>query len=124
MSYCRWSDEDYQCDVYCYASVSGYYVTHVASNRLVLDVQLPPAVPITAETLGKVSERRGAVMEWLESAESRPIGLPHDGETFQDADADEAADTLQKLKDAGYNVPQYAIDSLRAEAQADAEEGK
>ena len=30
MAYCRWSSEDYQCDLYCYESKEGY-VTKVAT---------------------------------------------------------------------------------------------
>jgi hypothetical protein len=55
-------------------------------------------------------------MAWVEKAERKPIGLPHDGETFDDPTASDAADRLQMLKDSGYNVPQYAIDALREEA--------
>ena len=116
MSYCRFSSDDYQCDVYCYASVSGYYVTHVASNRPVLDGTLPPAVPWEKDNADAWLARHEAVMAWVEKAERKPIGLPHDGETFDDPTASDAADRLQMLKDAGYNVPQYAIDALREEA--------
>ena len=46
---------------------------------------------------------------------SRPIGLPHDGETFNDETPTECAATLERLRAIGYVVPQDAIDSLRAE---------
>ena len=62
MSYCRFSSDDYQCDVYCYASVSGYYVTHVASNRPVLDGTLPPAVPWEKDNADAWLARHEAVM--------------------------------------------------------------
>lgn len=45
----------------------------------------------------------------------RPIGLPHDGESFNDDTASECADRLERLRALGYIIPQYAIDSLRAE---------
>ena len=116
MSYCRFSNNDYQCDVYCYASVSGGYVTHVAGNRPVLDGTLPPPVPFEKENADAWMARHEAVMAWVEKAERKPIGLPYDGESFDDPAASDAADRLQMLKDAGYNVPQYAIDALREEA--------
>lgn len=34
MSYCRFSSEDYQCDVYAYADVAGGYTIHVAAVAL------------------------------------------------------------------------------------------
>ena len=46
----------------------------------------------------------------------RKIGLPEDGETFNDATAEECADRLEYLRALGYRVPQYAIDALREEA--------
>ena len=45
----------------------------------------------------------------------RPIGLPHDGETFNNPTAAEGADNLEYLRGLGYRVPQYAIDALREE---------
>lgn len=115
MSYCRFSDDDFQCDVYCYADAYGY-TTHVASNRPVLDGTLPPPVDFTPESVESWMARHKRVMAWVENAERRPIGLAYDGESFSDPDAESAADRLQMLKDAGYNVPQHAIDALRAEA--------
>jgi hypothetical protein len=34
MSYCRWSSDFFECDVYVYANVSGAWTTHVAGRRL------------------------------------------------------------------------------------------
>lgn len=42
MSYCRWSSDDYQCDVYVYAHAGGWWQTNVASRRHEWDVPLPP----------------------------------------------------------------------------------
>jgi hypothetical protein len=46
----------------------------------------------------------------------RPIGLPHDGESFLDGSPSDCADRLEGLRALGYTVPQYAIDELREEA--------
>lgn len=48
---------------------------------------------------------------------AKPIGLPHDGEDFDDDTPDECADRLEHLRALGYRVPQYAIDALREEAK-------
>lgn len=45
----------------------------------------------------------------------REIGLPEDGETFNDATAEDCAARLEYLRALGYRVPQYAIDALRDE---------
>jgi hypothetical protein len=44
------------------------------------------------------------------------IDLPHAGETFEEATCGDAATRLLELRKLGYNVPQYAIDQLQAEA--------
>ncbi len=120
MSYCRFSSDDYQCDVYCYEDVSGGFTTHVAGSRPVLDGTLPPPVPFDRENIAAFMARHEKAMAWLERAELRDIDLPHAGECFNDPDAASAAARLQMLKDAGYNVPQYAIDALREEAADEA----
>lgn len=94
----------------------GGYTTHVASSRHVLDSALPPPVPFEKEHIEAWVERHNAVLAWVKNAEIKQIGLPYDGESFNDIDAASTADRLQMLKDIGYNVPQYAIDALREEA--------
>lgn len=46
----------------------------------------------------------------------RPIGLPHDGESFNDKTPGDCANRLEYLRELGYKVPQHAIDALREEA--------
>ena len=113
MSYCRWSNDDYQCDVYCYADVSYGYVVHVARNRPVFNEPLPPPETDTR----KWFERHQTVSEMMRRATHRKIGLEYDGETFATGTAVEMAETLEMLRGKGYMVPQYAIDALREEAK-------
>jgi hypothetical protein len=114
MSYCRFSSDDYQCDVYCYADVCGGFRTHVASVRFVLSGKLPP--PVDKSDITAWLARHRAVTVLVKDCERVDIGLPYDGEVFNDDTAQEAADRLEMLKSTGYNVPQYAIDALRDEA--------
>jgi alkanesulfonate monooxygenase SsuD/methylene tetrahydromethanopterin reductase-like flavin-dependent oxidoreductase (luciferase family) len=46
------------------------------------------------------------------------IGLPHDGESFLDGTPAQCADRLERLRAMGYNVPEYAINTLREESEA------
>lgn len=123
MSYCRWSCDDYQCDVYCYAHVDGFFAIHVARSRVTPSAETRPA-DIGAwwtrgtEGIAEFVTREMAVEAWLATGERRPIGLPHDGASFEEPDAASCADRLEYLRGVGYNVPQYAIDSLREEAAA------
>jgi hypothetical protein len=115
MSYCRFSNDDFQCDVYCYEDIRGGYTTHVARSRLVFDGPLPEKVPL--EDFGAWCKRHEVIMNAVRDAERKAIGLPFDGEEFSDPTAAECASRLEWLRGLGYNVPQYAIDSLREEAE-------
>ena len=119
MSYCRWSSNDAQCDVYVYEDVMGGFTTHVAGNRKTLSTdQIPEPVPFDANNIEAFMEREEKVRELLENIERKPIGLEHDGESFNDLDARSCADRLIMLRKCGYNVPQYAIDALLEESES------
>lgn len=113
MSYCRFSSDDYQCEVYCYEQVGGGFVTHVASNRYVGEV--PKAIPLNHPSTEEIMSAHRDQMEWLRTASSIAIGLPHDGCCFVDDSAGECADRLESLRNDGYRVPQFAIDRLRSD---------
>lgn len=126
MSYCRWSSDNFACDVYCYADVSGGYTTHVAGNKAVGSVPKVPPFPAQGSDEGTVkrwaaeyAEASRIQMAFLESCERRPIGLPHDGKTFSDGDLDDFLARLEYLKKLGYNVPDWAIASVREELADD-----
>lgn len=113
MSYCRWSSDDFQCDVYVYVDCNGGYTTHVAGMRHILKKPLPP--PVDMSDCKAYLKRYKKVNKILDRAKLVPIGLPHDGEQFNDETAGECADRLEELRGLGYQVPQYAIDALREE---------
>lgn len=125
MSYCRWSNDDYQCDVYVYDSVGDFVAIHVADNRVTPPSPPPPSIGNWFERgdagIADYMARNKAVQEWLATGTRAPIGLPHDGESFEEPDAAAAADRLEYLRGLGYNVPQCAIDALREDADAQPE---
>lgn len=114
MSYCRWSSDDFQCDVYVYEDCAGGWTTHVAGRKHVLTKKLPPHVDMS--DIKKWMERDKKVSRILEKSKLVQIGLPYDGETFNDPTPGECADRLESLREIGYRVPQYAIDALIEEA--------
>jgi hypothetical protein len=117
MSYCRWSSDCHQSDVYVYADVQGGWTTHVAGRRRV------PVKPVPAPPDNTYPD---AVIEyWMECSrwvddwtawEWAPVPA-HAGESFNDDTPGGCADRLEQLRAAGVNVPQYAIDRLREEAK-------
>lgn len=116
MSYCRFSTNDFQCDVYVYEGHC--YIIHVAANKHVLTEPLPPPISFTENTHAWFA-RSLVVKELLQKSPLVPIGLPEDGAYFEFGCPKETADKLEELRDMGYRVPQYVIDELRSEAHDD-----
>jgi hypothetical protein len=80
MSLCRWSSNNFMCDIYCYESESGY-VIHVATNR---HVKPSPKMPDYTKKVSKaeMAKYQKAYRKWADNTISKPIGLPCDGETY------------------------------------------
>lgn len=124
MSYCRWSSDDFQCDLYVYEHIAGGFMIHVAGRKRTPPAETRPP-PIgrwwerDEEGQADCIERHKAVEAWLESAPWENIALPHAGESITTETADECADEVERLRTLGYSVPQSVIDALRAEAAED-----
>ena len=112
MSYCRWSCDDFQCDIYCYESSAGYEI-HVAGLKRIFKEPLPD--PVDLKDMDKFFERHRKIMKMCEDSDLVNIGLPCDGRSYCFDTPKEAADKLIELKKMGYNVPNYAIDELNEE---------
>lgn len=114
MSYCRWSTDDFGCDLYCYQDVSGGWTTHVASNKRVYTVPVPPPVAWAPNSDNAAWVERDQQMSALKEGAGYalvPIGLPCDGETFHDPTLTEFRDRIVSLRAMGYQCP----DSVLAE---------
>ena len=119
MSFCRWSTDDFRCDLYCYHSDDGY-ITHVRKSRPAFKRPLPPEVPMLENIAGWL-ERHKVVGEMCREAEWTPIGLPHDGETFEDETPASFIATLVMLREAGYHFPSRVIDAAAEEMKEEHE---
>ena len=116
MSYCRWSSNNWDCDLYCYGSAQGF-TTHVASNRIDGDI---PKEDWQLLHDGKTEEfmvQHNAQMKFLDTCTRSPIGLPFDGQSFDDPDEEAFLARLMQLREAGYRFPDYVIDSVREEIE-------
>ena len=120
VSYCRWSSNNWDCDLYCYEDVSGGFTTHVAGNRI--DGQIPQEDwTLIKDNPGKFMEQHAAQMKFLETCTRSKIGLPHDGATFNDPDLESFLGRVLELQAMGYHVPPYVAESIREEiAERDA----
>lgn len=131
MSYCRWSTNDFQCDLYCYEDISGRFYTHVGSRRAHYKAPLPEVVDFIfdfenekerEEWAQKYLDRHNLVMKLHEQADFVKIGLPSDGETYCDETLEEFLDTLERLKEEGYIFPDYVIEKVKEEIKEKNEE--
>ncbi len=119
MSYCRFSNDDYQCDVYTYQDVAGGWTTHVGSVRRLVTETLPPRIAPLPGTNDvdylDWSRRESEVAAIIARSPTEPIGGPCDSQTYSDPTPGLAAVRLENLRTAGYRVPQRAIDALQRE---------
>ena len=124
MSYCRWSSDDWTCDVYVYEDVSGGWTTHVAGRkRRPIEGRPMPTHPDVTDWKDKAQtaaffKAHRAQMAWLDDETNfiwEDLPPSHAGESYNDSTPGECADRLEEIRAAGFNVPQYAIDELREE---------
>lgn len=120
MAYCRWSTDNFRCDLYCYESVGGYYATHVANMKWKEGYPLDP--PAECYKNGRYSRGEDAEADRLYDETDRkneqgrePIGGPHDGESFRDDTLEEFRDRLKYLRKCGYRFPKEVFDAIDEE---------
>jgi len=107
MSYCRWSSDNWKCDLYCYEHVDGTWTTHVARNRIVGEV--PEEADILEVPAEEWAASHAKAMAYLNSAEHRDIELPYAGKTFKDPTLEAFKERLLMLRAIGYHFPDYVL---------------
>lgn len=109
MSYCRFSSDNWKCDVYALHSVFGYEI-NVAKHSY---DEEPPEVPApTKDNLQEWKQKRQEQMKWLEEHEGTPIGLPEDGKRYVYDNIDDFESRLRQLQDRGYYIPEYVFERI------------
>jgi len=114
MSYCRWSSDGFQSDLYCYEDMAGGWTTHVAGGRH--PKRLCGLDFSSDEALAASIEQQRAELDDPGNAPI-PIGLPHDGETFNDPTLWAFLDRVLMLRDAGYHVSAQVVARICAEIE-------
>lgn len=125
MSYCRFSSDDFRCDLYIYESAGGGFVTHVAGSKA--RGYIPRLLPLPPHTwfAGTRLQRWGwrlwsracmashrLQMRYLDHAPRRSITLPHAGASFSDATGPACAVRVRGLVALGYRVPAGVVQAL------------
>ena len=115
---CRWSTDDFGCDLYVYEGLFGWSI-NVASLRYVFADPLPAPVALPAGFTDKQFEawagRVAVVSDIIHRSDLAPIGLSSDGQSLEAATPGQAADVLETLAQEGYRFPRMVVDELRAE---------
>jgi hypothetical protein len=118
MSYCRFSTDNYRCDLYIYDDCAGGITTHVAGSRYVADTPIPE-IPdgwhkLPPAEMQALWDMQG---EWLKTARLEPINLPHAGASFYNLDADQTVERVKELRRLGYSFPDFVLTALEDEAR-------
>lgn len=121
MSYCRWSTDNFQCDLYCYESVHDCWTTHIAENRVILPKDFPPAPMLSDDNVEEYLAHNRALYKVLGNAERVSIGKAYDGETIDSPDLESFLETLLMLRKEGYNFPDYVIEAVKEELAEEVE---
>lgn len=111
MSWCRWStrcDNGRDSNLYVYEGDNGLYI-HVARRHLINWEDAPKEMLESEMTQDNVQEwirQYDNKSKWIEKhGVFGPIGLPYDGETFVLNNKEDIRNTLDMLKEVGYNFP-------------------
>jgi hypothetical protein len=122
--------------VYVYEHYTDGYVCHIAARKIV-NLHEAPECPsfltyptnedgrLSDESIEDYMVKHRAWNEWLhEKAIHEDIGLEFDGKTFSTDTATDMGNQLKMLQDMGYQVPDYAIESLWEEGKENGEQGE
>jgi hypothetical protein len=115
MSYCRFSTDDFQCDLYVYEHCDGGWMIHVASRKVIYAEPLPEPIDFVSENLNQWFERHKFVQAIRERSDLVPIGLSRDGESIAADSPGECADIVESLIAEGYKCPERVVAALRSE---------
>lgn len=121
MSYCRWSSDNFKCDLYAYEDICGGYTIHIAARRYKEGGRKPiPKACFNAEGSYKRGESAEADRLWDEHWNSidertEEITLPFAGTTINLNTLEEMRDKMKELVAIGYKVPDYVFERIEDE---------
>lgn len=122
MSYCRWSDMDFKCDLYAYEGSDGY-VIHVASTRIVPDLpKLPDLSSTPMAIFWNAYRKQLAARDQLTDEDRVAIDLEYAGDTFVEPDLESFEERLRELRELGYHFPDWVFDTIEEEKKEEEED--
>lgn len=127
MSYCRFSTDDFQCDLYLYEDCNGGWTWHIAGNRAQIDVASLGPKPKWEQTdmfYRKWIERDQKLMSMLSDCPRVDIDHPLAGKSGNCDTLGELLDFLIQIKSEGIRFPDYVLDVVREEMESDNQQTK
>jgi len=121
MSYCRWSTDNFKCDLYCYKDCRGGYTTHVAGNRWRLWYGFLHWLTDERFDCGGYKTRMDRLdpfffPHWLTH---KKIRLLEAGESFNDSTIEDFYERIKSLIRLGYKVPDYLLREVKKEIKSE-----
>ncbi len=115
MSYCRWSSDNFTCDLYCYEDARGGFITHVAGARQRTWFRF--FCWLTDKRWNLESTRyRTFRFNWIyfpQRLTHKNIKLPESEETFYDNTVEEFYERIRGLVKIGYKVPKNLLSEIK-----------
>ena len=119
MSYCRWSSDNYKCDLYVYPVEDGAYMIHIASTKIGDEENVPLLLNIYDVGSDNYIEAYKKQSEFLKEAKRVLITLPYAGESLTEHDLPSLKARLLELRTLGYRFPDYVFDRIDEEMKDD-----
>jgi len=121
MSYCRWSTDNFNCDIYAYESDAGYEI-HVANNRRRLWYRIflwltDKRIPIKlANKIIYYRSQRFDLYFLPNRIKYKLIKLACAGESYT-CNLEEFREKMIELRNLGYKFPNYVLGEINYELQ-------
>lgn len=112
MSYCRFSTDDFQCDVYAYEDVRGGWTICVAATR-----SAPGAWAHAFDGLGPVISGSDALAA-VKAVRVDLLNLPSAGERFNEPTLRAFRDRMTALREEGFRFPDNVFEQIDEEIAA------
>lgn len=114
MSYCRWSSDGFQCDLYVYRG-EWAYIIHVAAKRRPRRVtDALEGIDLRAFDKDRFKANLDRQRQELDDPDNQPvpIGLSRDGDTYEFLEPRGLFNALLELRLEGYQFPDYVLDAV------------
>ena len=114
MSYCRWSDNNFTCDLYCYEDCKGGYTTHIAKYRQRFWVKFIYWLTDRRLDIDNFKIRINRICLWRLPywIRYKKIHLLEAGNTYNDPTLKEFKCRIEYLIKIGYKVPKYVLECI------------